>query len=94
MGNLEDKELKVNPLSLTIEEDKFALLPQETVATLLDLAQRGRIKELNEQLDALKLAGFASLPIITELKELTQRYRTREIESLLEAYLKGENIDA
>ena len=70
------------------------ILPDKTVATLLDLAQRGRIRELNEQLRILKKSDFASLPIVTNLEELARRYRTKEIELLLEAYLEAGGADA
>jgi CheY-like chemotaxis protein len=63
--------------------------PPEQAQLLYNLAREGLILELRTQLDTLEQRGPEYGAFIAELRQLARRYRTREIQTLLEPYLMG-----
>ena len=61
--------------------------PPEEAQRLYDLAREGLILEIRTQLDALEQRGPEHRAFLAELRQLARRYRTREIQALLEPYV-------
>jgi signal transduction histidine kinase/DNA-binding NarL/FixJ family response regulator len=61
--------------------------PPDVAQQLYDLAREGLILEIRAQLDALEQRGLEYCVFVAELRQLARRYRTREIQALLEPYL-------
>jgi signal transduction histidine kinase/CheY-like chemotaxis protein len=63
--------------------------PPEQAQLLYNLVREGLILELRTQLDTLEQCGPEYGAFVAELRQLARRYRTREIQTLLEPYLMG-----
>jgi signal transduction histidine kinase/CheY-like chemotaxis protein len=61
--------------------------PPEEAQHLYDLAREGLILEIRTQLDVLEQRGPEYRAFLDELRQLARRYRTREIQALLEPYV-------
>jgi signal transduction histidine kinase/DNA-binding NarL/FixJ family response regulator len=61
--------------------------PPEESDILYKMAQRGRIREIRLHIDHLEKRGVPYQPFINEIRRLAQRYRSQEIESLLEPFI-------
>jgi signal transduction histidine kinase len=62
----------------------FPLLPQEDREMLLRLTQRGNVKGILEQLNAIERLGEQFRPLVTELRRLASQFQIDEIGALLE----------
>jgi signal transduction histidine kinase/DNA-binding LacI/PurR family transcriptional regulator/DNA-binding NarL/FixJ family response regulator len=67
--------------------------PPDDAKLLYDLAREGLILKLRTQLDALDQRGPEYRSFVSALRQLVQRYRLREIRTLLEPYLEETSRD-
>ena len=65
--------------------------PPAEAAILYDLAQRGRIKEIRERITHLEQLGPEYQAFVHKLRDLARRYRSKEIEALVEPYTESGN---
>jgi CheY-like chemotaxis protein len=64
------------------------ILPSiELLQTLLTLAQTGQVVEIGETLDELETQNPAYMPFVTEMRQLTQTFKLREIRNQLNLYI-------
>jgi len=62
--------------------------PQEELAILLDLAQRGNIRAIRERADHLEKLGKQYAPFAGKLRELAKDFEEREILAMVMQYMK------
>ncbi len=68
--------------------------PPDQARELYDLARRGRIRELQAQLEELERRGPEYQAFVSELRQLARRYRLRDIRTLLGPYLEETSRDS
>jgi CheY-like chemotaxis protein len=89
IGSLADLEWVYAQPSAEVDIEAVAQvgpLPEEA-QLLYDLAREGLILEIRTQLDALEQRRPEYRAFVAELRQLARRYRTREIQALLEPYV-------
>jgi signal transduction histidine kinase/DNA-binding LacI/PurR family transcriptional regulator/CheY-like chemotaxis protein len=79
-----------------VSEDAAAQVgpPPEQARVFYELARRGRIKELQAQIEELEQHGLEYRAFASELRQLAQRYRLREIRAMLEPYVQETSRDS
>ncbi|HEY9728708.1 MAG TPA: response regulator [Chroococcales cyanobacterium] len=65
--------------------------PAEDLALLLDLANKGRIKNLLEQAERLEQLGDPFIPFVTELRQLIKTFQVKKIQNFIKQYLSSDN---
>ena len=65
--------------------------PQEELAILLDLAQRGNIRAIRERADHLEKLGKQYAPFVGKLRELAKDFKGREILALVTQYIEDKH---
>jgi signal transduction histidine kinase/DNA-binding response OmpR family regulator len=79
---------KEDTLAEETTETKISVgLPAIEARELFDLARRGRIREIKQKLVELEALDVGDRPFIENLRNLAERYRTKQIEDLLKPFV-------
>ncbi len=70
------------------EEAPFVAPPPEEVASLFDLAQKGHIVPIREQIDRIERLGEQFVPFAAELRKLAKGFHMKQMCGFLKPYLK------
>ncbi len=86
----ETKEESDKPKDKTVVSYSPVELPPEKLATLYELAMKGNIKGIRDEIAELEQRGTND-PFITELGQLAKRYRIKQIRELLKPHVNEGN---